>query len=159
MFGSHGGEIKGRRTFRVVAFSLESFHHLFFVETQIFRIGAHEAKGVNRAGQFLETPFLNGLQIDLADAQDAGHVLQGRATPFPEGLKNASNAAVLVSGIGDFHFQRKIYISHDIPDILGPNPLKEALISIKLGRSTIILNGRNPNPRQLTAFTIRYTTF
>ena len=68
------------------------------IEFEIFRIGANEAERVSLTGEFVETPFLNGLKMRPANAQRLrrfGQVPSG----FDTGLAKAGADPDIVAGV------------------------------------------------------------
>ena len=68
---------------RCVARFLEVFRQTGTVETQIVAIGAQETGLVRDTRQVLQTPFLDGQKVDMADAQIARDVRQAPAKQDP----------------------------------------------------------------------------
>ena len=68
---------------RCVAGLPEIFSQTGSVETQIVAIGAQESGPVGDAGQILQTPFLDGQKVGVADAQIARDIRQAPAQQDP----------------------------------------------------------------------------
>ena len=61
----------------------EAADHLLAVEAEIVGVAAHESRGIGHAGQVLEAPVLDGLQIGQADMELASDGQQVLADSFP----------------------------------------------------------------------------